>query len=444
MRIAIVGAGPAGLVLAATLLRQASEKFKITIFERDSRERDQGAGWDIDADAKKAFENAGLDWRTIARSGSDTLRYFWVGGQMPVAAVGGFDQPETNRHVMREGLLKCIGDKATLKFSCGVSDAKLIENNAIALIGQDGEQLGTFDLAIDSSGGGSKLRKLRINEGDTDSYYTGLTMVNGLIESPEKQLDPVLPWMLGEGSVEIAGDRGSGPGGVTIWLQRYGAQQEDKRAKLMVYIKRDRPRELAAEVGLGSDVHLNSIQNQSTAGKKVRKFLHEEFGDKWPKMYHDMIDICNPLQVYDLFQYPSNVQLKDDHLPLMLIGDALHGMTPCSGSGGNLAVKDGTETAKRILDRSSTELKALIAELHDLEKRFLKRITFNEKFGKYHTDHYKNIYTSSTPMEQYYTSSQVFKWMSDGFGCYGHCVVGICAWIQSRNRKKGFSMPPRP
>ena len=70
MRLAVCGAGPAGLVVAGILSRaknaDASPLFTIDVFERDLLARGQGAGWDIDENAQKIFERAGLeftDWR---------------------------------------------------------------------------------------------------------------------------------------------------------------------------------------------------------------------------------------------------------------------------------------------------------------------------------------------------------------------------------------------
>ena len=82
-KVAITGAGPAGLVVAGILSRAKSASgdslFSIDLFERDQLTRGQGAGWDIDEQAQKIFERAGLDWRKIVREGSDTWRIFRVG-----------------------------------------------------------------------------------------------------------------------------------------------------------------------------------------------------------------------------------------------------------------------------------------------------------------------------------------------------------------------------
>jgi len=453
-RVAIVGAGPAGLVLAGTLVKEGPTDFKIDVFERDPRDRDQGAGWDIDEDAKRAFENAGLDWRTIARMGSDTLRTFRVGDAMPIAVKqdNGAGNPETNRQAMREGLLKTIGDRATVHWERSVADAKVqLNGGGIELIGTDGGCLGTFDFVVDASGGGSKLRKLRIDETSTAQYYNGITMVNGIIMNPEGTLDPQIQWMLGEGSVEIVGDRAP-EGGFCIWLQRYGVEVSDKRTKYSSYIIRERPGQLAAELGLDHGVHLSNIGSDKypEAVQMLRQYLKDQMGGKWPKMYHDMVDLLDPIQIYDLYQFPSDAKLKeDDTLPLVCIGDALHGMSPTSGSGGNLAVKDAAEVAQFLLKSRGNDASSICKDLHKLEKVFLKRIAFNQEIGRAHTEHFKMIYSSKTPVHEYFTTYSAWGWIGwMGPGCMdgliGKCIAGYYWAMQQRNRRKGFFMPPKP
>jgi len=65
--------GPAGLSIAGILAREAPGRFDIHVFERDSRERDQGSGWDIDARGRRTLSRAGLDPKTISRPGCREL-----------------------------------------------------------------------------------------------------------------------------------------------------------------------------------------------------------------------------------------------------------------------------------------------------------------------------------------------------------------------------------
>lgn len=65
MRIAVVGAGPAGLTVAASVARAVaasapsaesvvkSRLAALHVFEKDGADRDQGAGWDLDTAAQK-------------------------------------------------------------------------------------------------------------------------------------------------------------------------------------------------------------------------------------------------------------------------------------------------------------------------------------------------------------------------------------------------------
>jgi len=189
-------------------------KFKVDVFERDDRDRDQGAGWDIDGGSQETFERAGLDWRTIVREGSDTWRIYKVGDDPlrpsamfafpeAIKRMAGMYSPESNRHAMREGLLAAIGgvednEDVSVYFGTKVTGMNVLaakegrEKREVVLVGDNGKNLGTYDLIVDASGVRSPLRKLRVDDGDggTKKYYNGITLVAGIVQDPESQLDP--------------------------------------------------------------------------------------------------------------------------------------------------------------------------------------------------------------------------------------------------------------
>jgi 2-polyprenyl-6-methoxyphenol hydroxylase-like FAD-dependent oxidoreductase len=222
-RIAILGAGPAGLCTAAIVLRSSTTKANVTIFERDQRERDQGAGWDIDPAAKKALGLAGVDWRDLTVEGADTWRIYKINDpETPVCTASPPEilkwwskdrsQPETSRQKMRDELLASL-DKTDVQIQWGTPVMNVASSGSEAvLLDKNDEVLGTFDIVVDASGMASRLRHHVIEEeAGTDQHYHGVTMINGFLPDVTK-LDPVLRSMIGPfgGTVEIVGDRGSG------------------------------------------------------------------------------------------------------------------------------------------------------------------------------------------------------------------------------------------
>lgn len=203
----------------------------------------------------------------------------------------GAGRSETNRHAMRESLFAAMGEGARAHFNIVVKDLTLSDDGTCTLHGRDGEELGSFDLTVDSSGVSSPLRKFRVAEAGTAHHYNGLTMVNGIVGDPERMLDPALVSMLGQGTLEVVGDRPDGNGGFLMLLQRYGNSASDHRAKLQTMFMRERRGQLAAELELGKIPysHISKAEHPE-AFSRVTQLLKDHMGDKWSSMYHELVD----------------------------------------------------------------------------------------------------------------------------------------------------------
>lgn len=424
--------------------------FHVDVFERDSRERDQGAGWDINQDAQRTFARAGLDWRTIVREGSDTWRIFRVGDEagLPKLVVTppeivkwwtGEGQPESNRHAMREGLLAAMGRGVTVHFDRAVGGMEVDADGTARLHGKGGDALGTFDLVVDSSGVGSPLRKHRVVEDGTNQYYIGLTMVNGIVQDPEASLDPRLVRMLGQGTVEIVGDRADGEGGFMIMMQRYGHSPSDRRAKLQTFFVRERRNQLAEELSLGRIPysHISKTEHPEAFGR-VTRLLKAHMGARWPRMYHDAVDALEPVQVWDLHQFPHSARLvADGALPLLLLGDALHCMSPTSGSGGNLAVKDADDAATYLIEAHGHGRERLLSELTPLMQRLLDRMRPREERGKVQAQRFRDVLQSKRPVSEYYTKEYLLGTVYPRFHPRRGMEMRAMDWI---HRLEGYGM----
>jgi len=459
-RIGINGAGPAGLCVAGILSHSkqpdGSPTFLIDVFERDERERDQGAGWDISSDAKKTFERAGLDWRTICREGSATWRIYRVGEhEQPIAMVSlpevvkrltGTGQPESNRHAMREGLLAAMGAGTTVHFDKAIVGLERGEGATATLLAEGGSRHGPFDLVVDASGVASPLRKLCVDEEGTAQHYNGLTMVNGIVGDPEGELDPQLVRMLGEGTVEFVGDRPDGapdgPGGFDVILQRYGNEPSDRRAKMQSWFMRERRGQLGEELALGR-VPFSKISRHEhpEAHARVLQLVKDHMGDRWPRMYHELVDALEPVQVWDLHQFPSDAALRGDRtLPLVLVGDALHAMSPTSGSGGNLACKDADDLATYILETRPKGSAALVDGLVPLMQGLLTRMEPNQRKGEWNADRFRNVLRNTRPVLEYYNRWTPFEGAERVFGSLAWLILRPMQWV---HQLEGFGLPPR-
>ena len=224
MRLAISGGGPAGLTLAGILSREGnSEAFDITVFERNTINSDQGSGWDIIKDAQDSLTRAGLNVASIQRKESDTFRFYKVQDEkhpvycmrMPslLSRFGiqkdqiGMDEAnlETDRTKLVNGLTASLGPDVKVNYESYISGARRNEEeDSIELLGHNGSSLGEFDLIVDASGARSPLRNIRFSP-KADAFYTGTTIIQYLVNSPEKSWDKDIVDRLGEGSLALYG-----------------------------------------------------------------------------------------------------------------------------------------------------------------------------------------------------------------------------------------------
>lgn len=379
IRVAVSGAGPAGLAVAGILVREAPGRFTIDVYERDSRERDQGSGWDIDKPGRRTLERAGVDFESISRPGSASLVAYLTYSDEPqlvLTVPPPFNRlisgnPETNRHAMREGLLKSLGNNAHVRFKCSAEDIRPNGSGA-TLLGAEGEVLGDYDLVIDASGVASCLRKHRIPGQDFRSWYTGLTMLYGVINDPETSLNPEVVRRLGQGSLMILGDTSDLQGGLYMHMQRFGAEKLDRRTTWGIMLPRLGISDLSNELGLppsGRNLYGEQLQ-------VVKDWVKKQMGDKWDQMYIECVDSVDHVAVRPLFMFPINPERANDMLPLCVIGDALHALPPFSGSGGNTALLDAGELATFLVNYANgTDKRDLIPALREMEGKMLARAT---------------------------------------------------------------------
>ena len=258
----------------------------------------------------------------------------------------------------------------------------------------------------------------------------GITLLCGIIDDPEAQLDSQIVNMLGKGSAEIIGEQSSGDGRLLFMVQRYGSAPDDRRAKLMGGFVRDRPGMVAEELDL-LDISLAHIsaEEHPEAVARCKAALKSQMGDRWPQMYHDMIDVLEPMQLFDLHQCPADAPLDEaSTLRMICIGDALHGMSPTSGSGGNLAVADAGDLATYLLDvvgAGKGHSAEFMSGLRAVEKACLARSDAPAKRGRWNSERMKAVITTKGPVRSWYTSTSRFE----GLGWRAETMFKAFQWV---------------
>jgi len=228
---------------------------------------------------------------------------------------------------------------------------------------------------IDACGVASPLRKYRVPGTEIKEWYTGIVAMGGIVQDPETELDPEVVRRLGQGTLMVLGDRYDGNGGMAMFLQRFGAREEDHRASFGFMLTREGMGDLAAELGLPASNRVISETDQKETVEKFKAWIKKELGDRWDPMYRQIIDCLTNVNVRPLFMFPPTIlPLTSSPVPLVCVGDALHALPPFTGSGGNLALEDagdvGTFLVRYALGKDKSEL---LAGLRAVELKCFQR-----------------------------------------------------------------------
>lgn len=322
-RIAIVGGGPGGLVLARILHLGG---VAADVYEQESHplERPQGGTLDIHGNAGQlALHDAGLtaEFLQIARYEDQGSRLFdehgtlWHESQDSSAG----DRPEVDRTALRKMLLDSIPAEA-IQWGRKLREVRLTGDGRHELVFTDGV-VGPYDLVVGADGAWSRVRPL------LSSYrpqYTGITFIEFGIDEADT-LHPGLSRLVGRGKLHAIGS------GKALIVQR------NANAHLRGYAILRVPEDWAAS------------RFDFSSPASVRATLEEIFAGWSPDLtalFRASNDRLLPRALHALPVGHHWTHRKG----LTLLGDAAHLMSPFGGDGVNLAMVDGADLARRLLE----------------------------------------------------------------------------------------------
>jgi 2-polyprenyl-6-methoxyphenol hydroxylase-like FAD-dependent oxidoreductase len=349
-KIAVIGAGPAGLTFAR-LLQQ--NNLSCTIYEADSdrHARDQGGSLDLHRDGgQAALKEAGLfeQFRHHARPESQALKLVSYDGKIlwDENVMGNVrpqeldDRPEIDRTKLRDILLDSVNPDA-IKWSHKVAIVETDSKGKHTITFADGSRVDNIDLLVGADGAWSNVRPLLT---DIQPHYSGITGVE-LCSLNASKTNPWLDQYVGAGSCFMFDE------GRAVMCQRSG----NDSIRLYAFLRK--PVAWKDEGGI-----------DWTNGDDVRQALVDDyFRDCSEDTKRVILSAKDGCQLRQLYMLPVG-HTWSSHPSITLLGDSAHLMTPFAGVGVNVAMTDALSLARQIVQRKDSLRAKVLTESSNIQK----------------------------------------------------------------------------
>ncbi|KAI1437427.1 hypothetical protein GGR50DRAFT_644984 [Xylaria sp. CBS 124048] len=384
-RIAIVGAGPGGLMLASIL---HNNKIPCTVYERDSSatSREQGGTLDIhEYSGQQALDAAGLmdAFRAAVRDGAEAMKIVKKDGtcifddndgrekemkekpkEQPQAEASKFvkGRPEVDRRVLKDIMIASLPVETIRWGSKVTSLIQLPDSKQWIIELEDGTKPAPFDLVVGADGGRSRVRPMIT---DQEPLYSGMIALDSWMYHVD-EVSPEVSALIGRGTC-FCWDEGRG-----LTFQRNGVGSESS-ARCFASVRTEGPTPPSARAILGLED--NGDEVDWTDPRMRELYIERHYGDWDPYLKKMFLSITGSPELRPMYMLPVGITWET-RAGITLLGDAAHLMTPYAGVGVNTAMMDALELAQGIVEcvkTGSTDVNSVLEMLGRYEKGMFAR-----------------------------------------------------------------------